>query len=423
MPLGTYANGTGNITTFTTNTTVIGYGTTFLTQLQLGAVIGNVSNVFVGYVSNINSNTSITLSANANVSISSNTNPTNFHYKAMYANVPKFVYGTSGNITANVNSAIITGNSTHFITELKYGDTLYVTNVNSLVSNSTTTSFSNICLGRVEYIISNTSLYLNANSVANVSNIQYFTGTTNASFFNYDGYGPESTPDIPNTVVGLYTINSQMFRWAQSGLIPNVAVVNNYHPPIRDSVTGILVNLPASIYQKTGNSYTNNYTLGSSLTYSGTDYVVKDFDVNQGVFSTDLSYVKDSLYNGTSIKDAAMSDDTQFYHTTVAQIIPQTSADVAARLINANIARVTDNHDLAKQYYNKSSPLDTIKTYPQNLTSNQDFNLRREAKGLRKLIPTGAPIAIPGTLNAIADVYVAGNIAWTPPTFKPTNVN
>ena len=165
MPLGTYANGTGNIVSFTTNTTVIGYGTTFLTQLQLGAVIGNVSNTFVGYVANINSNTSITLTTNANVAISSNTNPTNFHYKPMTANVPTYGYTTTGNITANVNSAIITGNSTHFITELNYGDKLYVANA----------TYANTFLGTVEYIISNTSAYLSANSLANVSNLQYFT--------------------------------------------------------------------------------------------------------------------------------------------------------------------------------------------------------------------------------------------------------
>ena len=409
MPLASYANGTGNITTFTTNTNVIGVGTSFLTQLQLGAVIGNVSNVFVGYVSNINSNTSITLSANANVAISSSVNPTNFHYRAMTANVPSYTYYTTGNITANVNSAIVSGNSTHFATELHYGDVLYVANG----------SYPNIYLGRVEYIISNTSLYLNANSLANVSNLQYFSTQLDTTFFNT---GPGTAYDEPNVIAGLYTVNSQLFRWAQSGLIPNVAVVNNYHPPIRDSVTGILVNLPASVYQKTGNSYANNYTLGSSLTYSGTDYIVKDFDVNQGVFSTDLSYVKDALFNGDAIRDVALGDDTQFFHSTVAQIVPQTSADGAARLIGANIARITDNHDLAKDYYNKSSPIDTVKTYPQNLTSNQDFNLRKEAKGLRKLVPTGAPIAIPGTLNAVAAVYVSANVAWTPPNFTITNV-
>jgi len=409
MPLGTYANGTGNIVSFTTNTNVIGYGTTFLSQLQLGAVIGNVSNTFVGYVANINSNTSITLTANANVAISSNTNPTNFHYRAMTANIPSYVYATTGNITANVNSAIVTGNSTHFSTELHYGDLLFVANG----------FYANTFVGRVEYIISNTSLYLNTNSSANVSNLQYFNNQPATSFF---GIGPGTAYDEPNTVVGLYQINSQMFRWAQSGLIPNVAVVNNYHPPIRDSVTGILVNLPATIYQKIGNSYTNSYTVGSSFTNSGKDYVVKDFDVNQGVFSTDLSYVKDSLYNGDAIKNAALGDDTQFFHSTILQIIPQTSADTAARLIGANIARVTDSHDLAKQYYNTSSPIDAAKTYPQNLTSNQDFNLRKEAKGLRKLVPTGAPIAIPGTLNAITDVYTPNNISWTPPTFSRTNV-
>lgn len=419
MPLGTYANGTGNIASFTTNTNVIGYGTSFLTQLQLGAVIGNVSNVFVGYVSNINSNTSITLTANANVAISSNTAPTNFHYRAMYANVPRFVYNTIGNITANVNSAIVTGNSTSFVTELNYGDLLYIPNVNTFVSNSFTTSYSNIFLGRVEYIVSNTSLYLSANSLADVSNLQYFNTQNIVDFFNN---GPASGYDEPNTIAGLYTVNSQLFRWAQSGLIPNVAIVNNYHPPIRDSVTGILVNLPVSIYQKTGNSYTNSYTIGSSLTYSGTDAVVKDFDVNQGVFSTDLSYVKDALYNGDALKDAALSNDTQFFNSTVSQAIPQTSADIAASIIGANIARVTDSHDLAKDYYNKSSPIDNAKSFPQNLTSNQDITLRKEAKGLRKLVPTGAPIAIPGLLNAVADVYVPANVAWTPPSFTITNV-
>jgi hypothetical protein len=409
MPLANYANGTGNIRTYTTNTTVIGYGTTFLTQLQLGAVIGNVSNTFVGYVSNINSNTSITLTANANVAISSNTSPTNFHFRAKTANVPSYVYTTTGNITANVNSTVITGNSTHFTTELNYGDLIFIANG----------SYANTYLGSVEYIISNTSLYLNANSLANVSNLQYFNSATSVDFFSS---GPGSNYNEPNTIAGLYTINSQMFRWAKSGLIPNVAVVNNYHPPIRDSVTGILVNLPATIYQKVGNSYTNNYTLGSSFTNSGLDYVVKDFDVNQGVFSTDLSYVKNSLYNGDALKTAALGEDTQFFHSTIAQAVPVTSVDIAANFIGANVARITDSHDLAKQYYNTSSPIDTVKTYPQNLTSNQDFNLRKEAKGLRKLVPTGSPIGIPGLLNAVAEVYIAGNVAWTPPTFSRTNV-
>jgi hypothetical protein len=409
MPLSNYANGTGNIRTYTTNTTVIGYGTTFLTQLQLGAVIGNVSNTFVGYVSNINSNTSITLTANANVAISSNTNPTNFHFRAMTANVPTYAYGTTGNITANVNSTVVTGNSTHFATELTYGDMLYVANG----------SYPNVYLGRVEYIISNTSLYLNANSLANVSNLQYFNEKTTTTFF---GVGPGLAYDEPNTVVGLYTVNSQLYRWAKSGLIPNVAVVNNYHPPIRDSVTGILVNLPATIYQKTGNSYTNIYTLGSSLAYTGNGSIVKDFDVNQKVFATDVSYVKNALYNGDALKTAAKGDDTQFFNSTISQAIPQTMVDYAASLIGANVARVTDNHDLAKQYFNQDTPLDSIKTYPQNLTSNQDLNLRKEAKGLRKLVPTGAPIAIPGLLNAVADVYVPNNVSWTPPTFSRTNV-
>jgi len=422
MALGNYANGIGNITTFTTNTNVIGVGTSFLTQLQLGAVIGNVSNVFVGYIANINSNTSITLTANANVAISSSINPTNFKYKPMYANVPQFVYNKIGNIIANTNSSIITGNSTKFTTQLNYGDFLYISNVNGFVSNSFITSYSNIFLGRVEYIVSDTQLYLGSNSLANVSNLQYFTSTISPTYFSYNNYGPETAIDSANTIAGLYTFNSQLFRWTQSGLIPNVSVVNSYHPPIRDSVTGILVNLPASIYVKTGNSVSNTYSLGSALNYSGNDYIVKDFDINQRVFSTDAAYVTDSLYNSNSLKDIALYAIPQEYNFAIQQTIESTSADDAASLIGANISRVTDNQILAQEYFSKDTPIKSLQKYPQNLTANQDFNIRKEAKGLRKLIPTGAPIAIPGLLNAVADVYISGNVAWTPPTFNPTNV-
>ena len=205
-------------------------------------------------------------------------------------------------------------------------------------------------------------------------------------------------------------------------MIPNVAVINNYHPPIRDSVTGILVNLPATVYVKNGNNVSNSYTLGSSLSYSGPDYVVKDFDVHQSVFGTDAKYVIDSLHNSSDIKDATVNGSSETYSDTITQLVQQTSADSAASLIGANVARVTDNQIIAQEYFAKQTPLDSIQKFPQNLTSNQDLALRKTSKGVRKLIPTGAPIAVPGLLNAVADVYSPNTTVWTPPTFSRTNV-
>jgi len=185
----------------------------------------------------------------------------------------------------------------------------------------------------------------------------------------------------------------------------------------------VLVNLPASIYKKISNSITNTYTLGSSLSYDGTDFIVQDFDTNQHVFGTDASYVLDSLNNSYSIKEAALKGNAEMYTDIIKNLIPVTAADHSASFVGANVARVTDNHDLAKVYFNQSSPLQTLRDNPANFTANQNINLRKEAKGLRKLVATGAPIAIPGLLNAVADTYVPGNIAWTPPQFKQSVVN
>jgi hypothetical protein len=130
-----------------------------------------------------------------------------------------------------------------------------------------------------------------------------------------------------------------------------------------------------------------------------------------------------SLNNSYSIKEAALKGDADIYTDIIKNLIPVTAADHAASFVGANVARVTDNHDLAKVYFNQSSPLQTLRDNPANFTANQNINLRKEAKGLRKLVATGAPIAIPGLLNVVADTYVPGNIAWTPPQFKQSVVN
>jgi len=403
MALGSYTNGTGTISVYTANGNVYGSGTTFLTQLKPGAVIGNSNSNFAGYISTVVSDTFATFNTNSVINISNAA----FKYRPITSNSFSYTYYTSGNITANTSSKIMSGNSTHFITELNYGDSIWIAN---------SVAGPNTFVGVVDLIISNTQAYFTANGLANISNLQFYNTPLT---YSTTTFGSGQAFSEPNLFQGLTTINTQMFNWVRTGLIPNVSVVNNYHPPIRDSVTGVLVNLPASIYTKIGNSASNNYTLGSTLTASGLGYKVSDFDVNQNVFGTDASYVLDVLHNSSELKNAALNSTAD-----VNNLVPLTAADQAASRLGATVHRVTDNPTLAKQYFSKDTPLTQLQqTSEINLSSNQDKNLRKEPTGLRKLVTTGAPIAIPGLLNAVADTYIPGNIAWTPPTYSRTNVS
>ncbi len=95
---------TGTVTCATTSDTVTGSGTAFLSQLNIGAWIGNTAGSTVGIVKSIANNTSLTLTANAAVAISGATaryNP----------------YGVPYTV-ANANSAIIHGN---FVTDIIVG--------------------------------------------------------------------------------------------------------------------------------------------------------------------------------------------------------------------------------------------------------------------------------------------------------------
>jgi hypothetical protein len=87
---------TGTVTCLANSNVVTGSGTAFLSQLNIGAWIGNTAGSTVGIVKSIANNTSLTLTANAAVAISGATaryNP----------------YGVPYTV-ANANSTIIPGN-------------------------------------------------------------------------------------------------------------------------------------------------------------------------------------------------------------------------------------------------------------------------------------------------------------------------
>jgi hypothetical protein len=80
---------TGTITCATNTAEVTGSGTTFITELNIGAWIGNTAGNTAGIVASIHSNTSLTLTANAAVAISGATaryNPFGVPYTIATAN-------------------------------------------------------------------------------------------------------------------------------------------------------------------------------------------------------------------------------------------------------------------------------------------------------------------------------------------------
>lgn len=219
--------GTGNITATTSSNAVIGSGTNFTNQLYENTTI-YVANAAIGNVNTISNSTVLALTANAtsNVTSSAYTHSTNVFI------INNFVSGTgniisssnsnvitgitttingTGVLSGNIESTIITGIGTAFNTQLAVGKNLYysgnsigiitsirsnnvltlsgVLNSNlanvSFTADGTTTLFtrdlhvgdtivvSNVVLGTVKTINSNTNLVLYSNSLSTVSNVGF----------------------------------------------------------------------------------------------------------------------------------------------------------------------------------------------------------------------------------------------------------
>ena len=121
---------TGTVTCATNSNTVTGSGTSFTTQLNIGAWIGNTAGNNVGIVQAIANNTSLTLTANATVAIAGATaryNPYGVPYTIANANstiIPANTVANSiivgqGNIVSFLEVTGVTASSAPFtITEL-----------------------------------------------------------------------------------------------------------------------------------------------------------------------------------------------------------------------------------------------------------------------------------------------------------------
>lgn len=121
---------TGTVTCATNSNTITGSGTSFTTQLNVGAWIGNTSGNTVGIVDSIANNTSLTLTANASVAISGATaryNPYGVPYTVADANstiipantIERSITVGQGNIVSFIEVTGVVASSAPFsITEL-----------------------------------------------------------------------------------------------------------------------------------------------------------------------------------------------------------------------------------------------------------------------------------------------------------------
>jgi hypothetical protein len=113
---------TGTVTCATNSTIVTGSGTAFLTQLNVGAWIGNTAGATVGIVDAIANNTSLTLTANAAVAISGST--------ARYS-----PYGVPYTV-ADANSTIIPANTVENSIVVGQGNIVSFMEVSGVVATS-----------------------------------------------------------------------------------------------------------------------------------------------------------------------------------------------------------------------------------------------------------------------------------------------
>jgi hypothetical protein len=424
MPIGNFTTGNGTITTFTNNANVNGSGTTFVVDFKPGSVIANVSNVFIGYVGYITSNTNLVLRSNANLAVSNSA----FHVAAYTANVANVVYNCIGNINASTTTNMVFGNNTAFISNLSYGDAVIVPNLQSTIDNY---------LGTVEMVIDNNTFMLSANSYANIADSVFYKKSQN--YFSTTEYGASYSEFPINAKLNI--INSNLYTWSTTGLIPGTSFVNKYHPPIPDSVTGLLVDLPSSTFTNisqapilsnlgefVGNTISvsifsnantlNSYQLGiSGITLSGQSYNVTDFDSEHRAFGTDISYVHNSLYNADTVKN--LVNNSQNYTQNQSAIIPNSHVHQFANAIGAIIPRVTDSYSDLVEYFSQVGPTTQLaQDNNTNLGQNQDNNLRIPPIQLKKMSASGVPIAVPGILNVKIESDEPTDITYKPLNYK-----
>lgn len=432
--------GTGNISVFTSNNTVIGNSTVFTTELGNNYVIRNSANVFVGRIGNVISNTAATLTANGNVSMAN----TNFYFQSFTASEIKYIpnLGT-GNITSYSSNNFVYGNSTIFTTEVSPGYQLFDQNSANLI-------------GVVKSIYSNVKLELTTLPGYIMGNLQFYYYDPNSTSVSTTIFPPNSQ-----------NINGALINWSRSGLIAGVTQVKSYHPPIADPTTGILVNFPATVHSNNTSrkrSSTNVPHL-DEVTNIQTSYkksVVKSFNDHNGLIGTSehkarmgipINTLLSKYYSQLNVGDTIAAEQTKMMITQlygsiseltppglVVQTIPDgftqsmtvssvdtpfisyegpganvvyirnqsvsttqypTVPDILAAKMNLPpISRVIDNVNDARAYYSNTPSINDLSDAEKSDMTARATDLITADMKVR-VSNTGVPASIPGLLNVV----------------------
>jgi hypothetical protein len=457
---GSLTSGTGNVNIVNGTTTVVGYGTSFTSQLGNNYVIRNSANTYVGKISRVTSDTSATLVRAAAVGITSNVNPTNFKFQSYSQTVINFDPTTyrftdnpnlgNGTITVYTTNSAVVGSSTIFTKQLDMGYQIFG---NTYAVDGMTENL----IGVIRYVQSNTLAQFTTVSNANLSSISY-------TFYNPVTVNSQNTVPINNS------IHTSLIDWSRSGLIPGITQVKSYHPPVQDPVTGILVNFPATVHTSNQRRkrliYSNlnpidNLNNSTGIFQTGK---INDFDSENGIVGSSVKHAIESIPINNYIKKLVNSNtvsDGQYLSTltqsmrsasiygsvqippppglvvdtppsrftllpstsvtptpydvyqgpganvvyvlnqsVVANLYPTIADTIAVAGGISTLSRITDNREDARVYYQSTQTTDT-------LTDAQKADLAARASkqfsptDRKKVRLTGVPAAMPGVLNIV----------------------
>jgi hypothetical protein len=452
---GNLTLGTGNISVFTGNNSVVGYDTSFNTELGNGYVIRSNAGVYVGKISNVISSNSAILTANASVAITDDY----FRFQPFYANVITYNETShlgNGNISVFSTNSTVIGTNTTFLSQLDLGFQLFTANAS--------------LIGVVKNIYSNTSAELTtvaANTFIDSSYLFYDPSITSSNLI------PKHSQ----------LINNALLEWGKSGLLQNTVQVKSFHPPIPDPVTGVLVNFPATVHQNgiiknfINHDYANNH-LDNVSGFSSLigNAIVKSFDSDNGIVGSSIFKALKSIPINNLIKQIVANSSADHTNDVISTInstygdpstpkppglvvdsppqgftlIPSTSittppynayqgpggnvvyvfnqssvstlintaADTFAIAANQTPPSriVTDQTD-ATQYFAVANPASNLTDAQKaDLTARATTSIQT-APGFQRLTLSGIPAAIPGQMNAILADLNPANRTYKQPSY------
>jgi hypothetical protein len=264
-------------------------------------------------------------------------------------------------------------------------------------------------------------------------------------------------PNFERVPAGLNNIHNHMFDAVEHGVFNNAQTVHSYHPPVQDPVTGVYVDIPATVFVRHHSPYdldpmglkvneyvavsnTNPYISSSHMVhrkesdllptpvvpfskmrYKGThaNGQTREFDIGTGPLGTHVSYLYPQVANANLITEAIdMSQDPHQYAKGIQSLYPETPGNMVARSLGRRVRRVTDQLDNAQDYItNASNPPALTDTQKQNISQLADPAFRYVPRDMKTLNSSYVPIHTPGIMNGVSVLKLPNAGAFSRPTY------